>query len=366
MQPDFGDGFAGTERNDRYDPFDRGPFPVGVVTVQAPDPARDRLFPCEIWYPAAAHHAGQDLAPDTRDLVAARPDDTPRARAAVRDAEPRPGTYPLVVFSHHGGGHRRSATYLCTHLSSHGYLVAALDHSEVVAEELRPTGDDTPAQRMARVDAWIANRVPDIGFLLDRVLGGDAWRSAAVPDPGRVGIVGHSFGGWTALAAPDAEPRIRSVVALAPGGSSMPRPGIIPARLAFGWAREVPTLYLVADGDVCTPLDGMYELFDRTPAARRMVILHRADHLHFADNVESEHEALRAMSLPGDAAWIPKAMRPIGELRTGAQAHLAVRGLTVCHLDATMRQQDQAQRLLAGDLGAALAARGVEVSVHAS
>src|SRR6266516_4776950 len=135
MQPDFGDGFAGTERNDRYDPFDRGPFPVGVVTVQAPDPARDRLFPCEIWYPAAAHHAGQDLAPDSRDLVAARPDDTPRARAAVRDAEPRPGTYPLVVFSHHGGGHRRSATFLCTHLSSHGYVVAALDHWEVVAEE---------------------------------------------------------------------------------------------------------------------------------------------------------------------------------------------------------------------------------------
>ncbi len=37
-------------------------------------------------------------------------------------------------------------------------------------------------------------------------------------DPDRVGIVGHSFGGWTALAAPEVEPRIRAVVALGPGG----------------------------------------------------------------------------------------------------------------------------------------------------
>lgn len=38
---------------------------------------------------------------------------------------------PLIVFSHYSGGHRRSATFLCTHLASHGYVVAVLDHSEV-------------------------------------------------------------------------------------------------------------------------------------------------------------------------------------------------------------------------------------------
>src|SRR5690349_20337876 len=55
-------------RTDAYDPFVRGRFPVGVRTFQALDTARDRLFSCEVWYPAAAQHAGQDLAPETQDL----------------------------------------------------------------------------------------------------------------------------------------------------------------------------------------------------------------------------------------------------------------------------------------------------------
>jgi hypothetical protein len=126
----------------------------------------------------------------------------------------------------------------------------------------------------------------------------------------------------------------------------------------------VPTLYLVAERDTCTPLGGMYELFDRTPAPRQMLILRRADHLHFVDDVEREHEALRAMSLPGDAAWIPKAMSPIGELCSGEQAHLFTRGLTLCHLDATLRQHAPARRLLSGDVEATLATRGVDAVPH--
>src|SRR5882757_2856048 len=98
-----------------YDPFVPGTFPVGVRTIHAQDTVRDRLFPCEIWYPEA-----------------------------------QPGTYPLIVFSHPSGYHRRIATYLCTHLSSHGYVVAAMDHSEVVAPELARKEGETAGQRAAR------------------------------------------------------------------------------------------------------------------------------------------------------------------------------------------------------------------------
>jgi len=62
-----------------------------------------------------------------------------------------------------------------------------------------------------------------------------------------------------------------------------------------------------------------------------MFVLQRADHQHFVDDVEGEHEAVRAMSFPGEASWIPAAMRPIGELASGEQAHLFVRGLTLAH-----------------------------------
>src|SRR5213592_2354073 len=49
-----------------YDPFVRGRFPVGVRTIQALDKVRNRLFPCEIWYPAAAQHAGYQISQGNR------------------------------------------------------------------------------------------------------------------------------------------------------------------------------------------------------------------------------------------------------------------------------------------------------------
>jgi dienelactone hydrolase len=327
-------------RTGGYDPFVRGRFPVGVRTIHALDRARDRTFPCEVGYPAEGQHAGHD---------------------AVRDAAAQTGIRPLVAFSHHSGGNRTSATFLATHLSSHRYVVAAMDHSDLVAAELQRTDGESDEQRAARVQGWIANRVPDIRFLLDHLLAGASKELDAMVDPSRIGIVGHSFGGWTALAAPAADGRLGSVVALAPAGSSKQRPGIIPATLTFDWRRAVPTRYLVGELDTALPLDGMHELFDRTPPPRQMVILRRADHLHFVDDVEREHEAMRAIPATGELAWINQ-MRPIDELCSGEPAHRFVRGLTLAHMDATLRGDERARRFLGGDLRAELAERGVDAT----
>jgi hypothetical protein len=154
------------------------------------------------------------------------------------------------------------------------------------------------------------------------------------------------------------------VVALAPGGSSNPKPGILPLKLTFAWGRDVPTLYLAAENDVPIPLAGVYELFDRTPSSKRMFILRRADHQHFIDNVEEAHEAVRATTLPAEAAWIPAAMRPIVELSSGEQAHTFVRGLTLAHFDSTLCQIEAADRFLSYAVEPGLAARGVEAFVN--
>ena len=355
---------SAARRTDVYDPFVRGRFAVGVRTFHAPDTARDRVFPCEIWYPAAAQHAGQDVSSATQNVFAVR--DTPRTQMAVRDAAARAGTYPLIIYSHASSFHRRGATFLCTHLSSHGYVVAALDHSEVVATGLARRDGETAEQTAARAEAVVANRVPDVRFLLDYVLGNALPDSDAKIDPAQIGIVGHSLGGWTALAAPDVERRIRAVVALAPGGASQRKPGILPGTLTFAWGRDVPTLYLVAENDVSLPLVGMFELFERTPATKQMVILRRADHLHFMDNVEELHETVRTTGLTGELAWLPKEMRPITELCSGEQAHLFVRGLTLCHMNASLRRQREAQQFLAGNVEAELAMRAVDAIVHKS
>ena len=347
-----------------YDPFVRGPFPVGVRTTQSVDTERNRSFPCEIWYPATAHHQGQDLVSETQDVFTVPLDNTPRRQMAVRNAAAHAGSYPAIIFSHHSGGHRRAATFLCTHLCSHGYIVAALDHSEVSAPELRGSQGETEEQKGARMQAVIASRVPDARFLLDRVLGGTAGVPDARADPGRIGIVGHSFGGWAALAMPETDSRFRAIVALAPGGASNPRPGILPVTLTFAWERDIPVLYLVADNDVCLPLAGMYELFERTPATRRMIILRRADHMHFMDKVEEMHESVRNMTFPEELTWITREMRPIAELSSGEQAHLFVRGLTLAHMDATLKLTPEAQRFLEGDIVGELMARSVEATEH--
>ena len=346
-----------------YDPFVRGPYPVGVRTIEAPDTARDRSFPCEIWYPADFQHRGQDTDPATQDVFTAPSERSQRRQMAVRDALARDGTYPLILFSHSSGGDRKQSTFLCTHLSSHGYVVSAADHSERVAAGLTHRDGETGEQRTRRLEVVIASRVPDIRFLLAHLLA-TAWDPAITVDSTRIGIVGHSFGGWTALAAIDVEPKIGAVVALAPGGASERKPGILPLRLEFAWGRDVPVLYLVAENDTSLPLAGMYELFARTPATRRMLILRRADHVHFMDNAEELHEAFRSMPLTGALADLQKEMQPFAELCSEREAQVFVRGLTVAHFDARLKQREEAVGFWAEDIDGRLASRGIEAILH--
>ena len=315
-------------------------------TLEIRDRARSRVFPCEIWYPAASPPPG--------------------GRAEERDAPAQPGEHPLIIFSHFSGGGRRTATYLTTHLASHGYAVAAMDHSEVVAPDLAPRPGESAADRARRINAVIASRVPDVRVLLSALTGPRpvAGLDGIGLDPGLIAVAGHSFGGWTALAAPESEPRVRAVVALAPGGSSRPVPGVLPLTLAFGWQRIVPLLILTGDHDVPVPLDGVQEIFGHAPEPKRMFVLHRADHQHFADDVEASHEALRAMTLPGQAAWMTAAMLPVSQLCPGEHGHTFTRGLSLAHLDAVLRGNDAAGRFLAGRAESALAARGVQAAQY--
>jgi dienelactone hydrolase len=326
-----------------YDPFEPGPFGVGVRTSEVRDDDRARVFPCEVWYPAATPPPPGEPAED-------------------RGAPAAAGLHPLIIFSHFSGGGRRTATYLTTHLASHGYAVAALDHSEVVTAELRPNPEEDRDDRARRIDAVIGSRVPDVRVLLSALTG--SHRPSGLDgiglDRDRIGVAGHSFGGWTALAAPEQEAQVHAVVALAPGGSSRPVPGVLPLSLAFGWTRIVPVLILTGDSDVPVPVEGVREIFGRAPEPKRMFVLHRADHEHFADDVETSHEALRATTLSGEAAWMTAAMRPASELCPGEHGHLFARGLTLAHLDSALRDDSVAREFLVSRAERALAARGVD------
>jgi predicted dienelactone hydrolase len=348
-----------------YDPFTRGPFPVGVRTAS---PGRaGRTLPIEVWYPAADAYAGQDLADPTRDRYDLIPGFPPMEQDAVRDAADRAGRFPLVAFSHGYGGHRRQSTFLCTHLASHGYVVAAVEHTgntmlEIMQLVLSLQAGGTAPAPEETLREFAVLRPADVTFAIDHVLASDL---GARVDAERIGVAGHSFGGWTTLTVTARDPRIRAALPLAPAGGSSPLPvDALAAAVDFAWGREVPTLYVVADRDTLLPLAGMHELFARTPSRdKRMIVLASADHMHFCDRVEEIHELFRLM--PQDPLFeeLQKAIPPITELCPGAHAYLAVRGLGLAHMDANLKGNEAAASFLGGDVVASLAAQGVAVAL---
>jgi predicted dienelactone hydrolase len=352
-----------------YDPFARGPFPVGVRTGHLTDAPRQRLLPTEVWYPATDAHAGQDVDASTRDTYELLPVFPPVWQEAVRDAAPRSGSYPLIAFSHGFGGHRRQTTFLCTHIASHGYVVTAPDHTgntlfDVIQAILTLHSSGQLPDPASMLREFMAARPADIRFIIDQALDGATGGLAAMIDADRIGMTGHSFGGWTTLAVIATEPRIRAALALAPAGGSSPLPAEpLKQALTFEWGRDVPTLFLVAERDSLLPLAGMYELLEKTPATKKMVVLKDADHMHFCDRVEEVHELFRTMPPPGDFERVAKTLPPITELCPGSHAYAFVRGLGLAHMDAHLKADESAARFLAGDIEAALASLGVRVQV---
>src|SRR5262249_36916317 len=131
--------------------------------------------------------------------------------------------------------------------------------------------------------------------LLDRAIAELGGRSD------RAGITGASFGGWTSLIAPALDRRIKVIAPMCPSGGETPiyARGRNPAReaLDFPWPTDVETLFMVADRDSWLPLYGQLELFGRARGNRRMIVLKRADHNHFVDDIAYGHEWLRQFTL---------------------------------------------------------------------
>lgn len=342
--------------------FDRGPFPVGVRTKECRDPSRnDRLLAMEIWYPADDAHAGRDLADSTRDVYRIFPGFPTSAQDAVRDAVPRQGSYPLVVFSHGWIGHRRQSTFLCTHLASHGFVVAGVDHPGSTLKDRIGGGRGAERSRdRAASERRVEARPADVSFTVDALLHGAVGDAAPLVDAPPVGVVGHSYGGWTALAASGRDARVGAVVALAPAGGSSPfgNGGLLTDALCPDWGRAVPTLVIAADGDSVLPLAGMSDLLACIPLPKTIVVLKDTDHFHFLDRGGLVHEFMRGGTFP-PFDRIAATMRPVAELSSEGAVHAAVAGLAQAHLAAALRNDAAAARFLAGDIREALAARGV-------
>jgi predicted dienelactone hydrolase len=354
----------------KYDPFNRGPHPVGTRQFSWTDEARNHTMPVDVWYPATENYQGQDLAPETQASFEMIPGMGMTLQQAVENADPRSDCSPLVVFSHGFGGERRQSTFLYTHLASHGYVVASMDHvGNTTADMLSGEGAAGDADV---IDRFIQSRPLDASFVIDAMLSG---QSGLNIDSERIGMAGHSFGGWTTLKTLENDARIKAALPLAPAGgmTRLDPTNVMATSLNFQFKRSVPTLLIVADLDSILPLEGMQDLHARHPGPRSTVVLQNADHFHFNDAIEQTHDGYQMM-LAGMAEGmeaearqgleeILAKMKPSSELVPGDHAYRLINGLGLTHFDAELREDPSAIAMMRSNLVETAADQGILIEL---
>ena len=363
-----------------YNPFVRGAHPVGVRTVTAIDRARGgREITIEIWYPATAGYRGQDLGGATRDTFTFAPEVPPYTQSAVRNAAAAPGRFPLLLHTHGAFGYRQVMSGLCTHLASHGYIVASND---VPGNTLAVLMNDVIGQRRGEPpqapsqQSVCRSRCQDARFVIDALISGVDPEIGERIDLSRIGALGQSAGGWTSLGLNSIDRSVGATVALEPlYGTRSPVEviGEIGAWLRVDdWRRPVPTLLIAGELDPLVKLDDLRELYARLPEPKRFVNLLRAGHWHFADNAAQAHETFRHMYLTAfpdpsvDSHALGVAMRPWSELLSEEKAADTARALTLAHMDAHLKGVGAAAAFLDRDLSGTFAGRGIAIETAAS
>lgn len=164
----------------------RGKYIVGTRELRIDDPSRP--LDVAVWYPATN--------PERKKVEA-----TYRFLAlsgtgqALRDAAPDlgGGPYPLIVFSHGLSGAKYQSIFYVEHLASHGFVVIAADHpgstfGSITAESVQESFALRPLEVLRQIAFAETLNGPD-GVL------------AGAIDLTHIGVTGHSFGGYTSIAA---------------------------------------------------------------------------------------------------------------------------------------------------------------------
>lgn len=254
-----------------------GPFAVGRDTYTVPNAGQPgRTLTVDVWYPAdpsraeGARTAGYTVIPGV--VIPAR-----NAYSGLPVSTK--GPFPLVVYSHGSGGLRFVSSFLTETLASHGFVVIAADHTGNTAL------DGVTGQTVGRAQNEI-NRLSDVTAIIDDALarstgGGDLLSGSIRTDA--IGVIGHSYGGFTALATPTghrgvaANAKVRAVVGLAPY--------TIPMSDAELERLDVPTMLISGTKDTTTTIEDNterpWELIPGRPLYR--VDLENAAHHSFDD-----------------------------------------------------------------------------------
>lgn len=238
-------------------PARSGSYAVGHETVSIADASSGKTITADLWYPAADGVTG---TPTRYSLLPTAYFDS---KVAIEGAPMNAaGNFPFVVYSHGSGGQSFVASFLTEDIASHGYVVLSANHD----------GNTAADQLLGRTVSQDQNdflRPNVVKTLLDWATAQSAGTAtpALSPSPypklkgaidaSRIGLVGHSYGGYTVLAtagshtgpagaiAPD--PRIKAVVGQAPYTRRLSD-----SELA---GIKIPVMLMVGTKDTTTPLE---------------------------------------------------------------------------------------------------------------
>ncbi len=221
------------------DPLDWGPYRVGVRTEVFVDETRNcaitdapRTLVTEIWYPTT--NAAEEYPVNRFADFWGRPAGVAVGHLAMagfggsfqkinenfrnvahRAAPLHDGRFPLLIFSHGNGGLRHQNTFQAEYLASHGYIVAAPDHTgnaavTVLPDRIVPYNKDT-----RKAEEQADDRPHDISFLISHLTklaaSTDHWLANRLT-PKEIGVFGHSFGGYTSCRAIELDDRIKAII----------------------------------------------------------------------------------------------------------------------------------------------------------
>ncbi len=248
-------------------------------------------------FTAAALPPATGQAYSTRDyewLDAARQRQVP-VRLYLPDAARDDAPVPLVVFSHGIGGSRSGYSYLGRYWASQGYASLHLQH---VGSDRR-VWMGNPFELLGRLqgaaqEAEAVDRVRDLSFALDQVLGGEM---ASRLDGQRIVAAGHSYGANTTLLAAGAavrrngealslrDARIKAAIVL----SAPPFYGEASAQQILG-PIKIPSLHVTATEDIIR-IPGYYSgaqdrvaVFDATGSPHKtLAVFSGGSHSMFTD-----------------------------------------------------------------------------------
>ena len=205
---------------------------VGSKQLIIEDKIKNISFPVLVQYPTLESSRPISFGPYTMNV-------SPDAKIIERQ-------FPLIIISHGNGGSHLLYRTISTHLAKNGYIVAMLEHY----------GNNRNNNKLENTTENLVIRPRHVSLTIDFLLS-DKWFSNNIAQY-KIGVIGHSMGGYTALALAGGIPRTKEGLVIKVASDSRIK-AIVLLAPGTGWFMDsltkvtIPILMFTAEHDRITP-----------------------------------------------------------------------------------------------------------------